>query len=380
MPVMLNLFEPRTAGWPEHVCLDALLTSPAERRGSVVLLGAGDPPESAVTCDALPGLLPAGPARWSVSSRALRRYVRTRGLPDCFVCWSIAGALTVARAALATPCIVVLNEPPPRTIASSEATALRRADLIVYPSAHLRDCWIARLTLLGVPSTVIPPPIDRGLLSTERRAAVREEWGVGERDFVITCAGEPEASIQARTLAFFTSVVNVSGARAVVVAPPRADQLERSLRFAERLRPQLGLIVDPRPLAKIVAACDAVLWLDRPAGSSAIISRYSPGSGIVGLLWAASSGAGIVAHDHPAARESLSDSPRVRFFTSGSTRTATGALLEVLSSPRSPVSNLGLEPVAWRDRFIESIDEVVRDHRRRTGWRAPLTNVSAPTR
>lgn len=297
-----------------------------------------------------------------LGSRTLRRFLAIRREPDAIVAWSIRAVVMAHLAGVRAPVIAAMTLPPPAfegalqwTIA---ARALRRCALVVYPTAFLRDSWVARFTLLGCPGAVVAPAPHIATGST--RESLRAEWGADTGTVVIMALGEPIERVDAHAAVFAAGVLGVAGRSALVVAHPRSARLDRALRFAARIRPRRRVIVDDRPAPELLPACDLALWIEpegeatRPGGSA-----YTTPLGAASLAWADATGLPIVAHEHPAWRSLLADSPRCIGVRERTRHDLTRAILAALELPKPPVAPPGRP---WTERFEHVLLHALKTH------------------
>lgn len=339
---LLHLIDPGECAWPAMALLRGLISagSAGVSHETLVIGGSGAAARAgSFGVDSSSRIAPIL-GRPMLAAPALKRYLSHRGGADVIVVWSVASAVMAHQRAGRTPVVTVLSVPPPPFEGAARwtiaARAIRRSALIVYPSAFLRDSWVARFTLLGCPGTVTAPSPARRATHEADRAALRGEWGVDAGTLVIASLGEPAAAIDAHAAVFAAGVLGVAGRAAAVVVPPDASRLDRALRFASRIRPHRRVIVDDRPVFEVLPGCDLALWYEpegeatRPGGSV-----YTTALGAVSLAWAEASGVPIVAHDHPSWRSVVRDSSRC-IAVGGRTRHAlTRAILGALRLPRA---------------------------------------------
>lgn len=368
---VLHLIDPRQSSWPALTLLKNLVGGNTGSVAHEVMLIGGT---SAARQAADAGIASADRiapivGRPALAARALRRYLAARRAPDAIVAWSVPTAMLAQQASRATPVVAVLTLPPPPFEGAAQwtfaARAIRKSALIVYPSAFLRDSWVARFTLLGCPGTVIRPTIAAPEQRDSQRLALRQEWGAGKDTIVITPLGEPAEAIDAHAAVFAAGVLGVAGFPATVVVPPDASRLDRALRFASRIRPSRRVIVDDRPPPSILPGCDLALWFE-PEGESTRPGRsvYTTPLGAVSLAWAEAFGVPIVAHDHPAWRSVLGESARCIPVEGRTRHPLTRAILQAIkASPRDARAALSA-PNDWGRAFEARVLSLLRERSR----------------
>jgi hypothetical protein len=338
----LHLIDPPECAWPALEILAPLLHQPDTRlRHEPIIVGGTNAHARARRhgVNARDRFTPPL-GKPLLGSRTLRRILDARPAQDLIVPWSVRTTLLAARAAPHLPVVPVLTLPPPpvgRAVRWTPfARHLRQSTLVVYPSAFLRDSWVARFTLLGCPSAVIPLTLPAS--SSARRDELRAQWGASDDTIVITPLGEPEEAVDAHAAVFAAGVLGVAGRAALVVVPPRAARLDRALRFAARIRPARRVIVDERPIPEILDAVDLVLWSEPPGEPSRPRrSVYTTPLGGVSLAFAAARNIPIVAHEHPAWRSVLGSYPRAIAVDDRTRLELTHAILRALNAQPSPV-------------------------------------------
>jgi hypothetical protein len=369
---LLHLIDPGECAWPAMAMLRAIRAASSSGVQHETLVIGGSDAAARAGAFGLESSSRIAPilGRPMLAAPALKRYLASRGGADVMVAWSMASAVMAHQRAGRTPVVTVLSVPPPPFEGAARwtiaARAIRRSALIVYPSAFLRDSWVARFTLLGCPGTVIAASPARRATHEADRAALRREWGVDAGTLVITPLGEPASAIDAHAAVFAAGVLGVAGRAAVVVVPPDASRLDRALRFASRIRPHRRVIVDDRPVFEMLPGCDLALWYEpegevtRPGGSA-----YTTALGAVSLAWAEVSGVPIVAHDHPSWRSVVRDSTRC-IAVGGRTRHAlTRAILGALRLPRAEATGPAGEH-AFAFSFESRVMELLRERARGT--------------
>lgn len=368
---MLHLIDPGPAAWPATSLLAELAAySPARFDHDVVLLG-GRSTHRLALAEGLPNAKRIAPLikQPVLAVRALRNHLRAKPV-DVLVAWSVPAATLAHAAAGGLPVVAVLTGPPPPFEGSARwtfaARAIRRSGLIVYPSAFLRDSWVARFTLLGCPGSVIAVAPDAPSDHQRRRAELREEWSIPASCTVIMPIGEPAEAIDAHAAVFAAGVLGVAGHQAVVVVPSVATHIDRALRFAARIRPRRKVIVDDRPPRDLFPGADLALWFE-PEGESSRPGRseYTTPLGAVSAAWASASGLPIVAHEHPSWRSVLRGAPRC-FPVAGRTRhSLTHALLRAINdTPPAPQPTAPGPAASWSARFETRISEMLKDRAR----------------
>lgn len=368
----LHLIDPARCGWPALTLLGTLAADRASRIEHEVLIVGGATAEARAREH---GVRPRGRFTMPLDQpllgvRMLARIVASRPPPDLIVPWSIPTTRLASRAGAGLPIVPVMTLPPPQNTGvarwTSFARRLRQSALVVYPSAFLRDSWVARFTLLGCPSSVIPVSIAASPAS-DRRAELREQWGAEPGTIVITALGEPEEAVDAHAAVFAAGVLGVAGRAAMVVVPPRASRLDRALRFASLIRPSRRVLVDDRPMPALLEGVDLAVWSEptgeasRPRGSV-----YTMPLGAISLAWAAARGIPIVAHEHPAWRSVLPEPLQAIAVADRTRRQLTHAILRALDvRSTEPVATPTLVK-SWSAEFEGRILEMLRasEHKR----------------
>lgn len=307
--------------------------------------------------DRLPGLLGHAPLSW----RALRRALDRIGRRDVLVCWSLGTAILGTFAARGEAVVPVLSLPPPvfegMVKWAPAARCLRRAALVAYPTSFLRDAWVARFTLLGCPSIVLPDVGASEGGPSPGRDELRRQWGLEDDDVAILAVGEPEEVIDAHAAVFAAGVLGVAGKRAVAVVPSRAGRLDRALRFARSIRPPRRVIVEDAPPTALLDACDVALWYEPEAeGHRSGASSHATPLGVVSLAFASRRGLRVVAHDHGATRGVVGDRCAQLVDTRDRLH-LTRALLRSIDSPRAAPCG---EPSRWVDVFESELLQMLR--------------------
>lgn len=382
MTRVLHIADPARSGWPALAMLAdtcRLRTGQAEHR--VVVIG-GAPAESRASALGVPTAerIPAPMTRPALAAPALRRVIRARRGTDLLVAWSAEAAVLARLASPATPFAAVLTLPPPsmegRPVNVVIARCLRDSSVLVFSSPFLRDGWVARFTLLGCPTVVVPPAPNIEGATIGDRVRIRSDWGVAPETRVIMPLGEPESAINARRIVFLAGVLEAAGHPAVVVLPAGASQLERALRFANRTTPRIRAIVEDRTPHMLLPSCDAVIWLPHREGHGIRSeSPYTEPCGCVSLAWASACGVPIVALDHPAVHAVVNEGPRVRFITQPSRIAVVQALLDLFEiAPGHP-------PPFRRAGAAEALEAcLVESVRRMRRTRTGLTFEPVPSR
>lgn len=305
----LHVVEPCKASWPDLASL-AVLTRADGSAGlwehHALLLG-GTPAARRAELFGVDSTMRVAPAlgRTALAGSGLRRVWDAAGPWDVLVAWSPESAGLVRRVLPGAARVAVLNTPPGRERSRpsrAASLALRRSDLLIFPSAYVRDVWVAALTLLGSPSTVLHPASVPTGPAHASREELRAGWLVSESCIVIAACGEPAREIDARAMAHAAGVLGVAGLEAAVVLPPDADQVERALRFGESVGLRARVLIDDRPFPALLPGCDVALWLERP-NPAALRRRFSPVLSALGLHAAALAGLPCAAHDDPVVRD-----------------------------------------------------------------------------
>lgn len=344
----LHVIDPRGAGWPAVMALSALARERSGEVESVVaLVGGGAGGEESCRVAAAYGLRPdlvltaplgrlerGGPALRGAISRLERR-------PDVVHAWSLS-SLTMARLArTGIPLSATLSQGPPRG-ALGGLRGLRGwggwgamgARSLLLTTRVALDGWRG-CALGGAHSSLLGMPMVECEMGSEARGALRGEWGVTEETVVILATGEPGERLDARWFTFRAGVLTVAGSPAAVVLPRECGSLERALRYVERHNTSWRVIIEERPLSRLLCGCDMAVWHAGARGSREEIW------GAYGLALAASHGLPCVGEDHALSRELLSLGNAPRLVPAGESVALSRAMFDVADEVRAG-SNRGM--------------------------------------
>ncbi|MCL4742463.1 MAG: hypothetical protein KJZ54_09710 [Phycisphaerales bacterium] len=329
-PRVLHLLTPPPTGHgldgATIACAAAVRRTPAFKH-TVCIVGAG---EAETRCADL-GLrttdrIVAPLGRPALALNGLRRFVRDRAPFDAVQCWGADLGTTARRAC--GPMTRILPVPPAHVLDAAAADGGARAD----------------------------------------RAAARHALELNDREFVVGLLADPPTTGDARRFIFLIGLLDIAGTTICGLVDARSAWLARARRFHARAQINWRLLVTRRPLASLIAACDAAAVV-----APATDPHAPPPSGLIAAAHA--SGVPVVAAANIVQGRLYPDEARAHCAASlGSANAIAGTLLRLANDrPRTAALSDAVRPHArdlversgyagtleraWRGRDIEQHEE-----------------------
>ena len=358
---VLHLIDPEAMGWGGLAAAGAF---GSDARGSVshdfiVLSGSRAVQEQADRAGlrALGSIgVPGGFA--PPAAAALRRVIATVPGYDVIGCWGAAALVVASLAAPRVERAAILTAPPRmRGSPIARFEMMRRfKDAAINTRIVLADSdatcaqWVNASPALVSRAVVVPTPLSLAARDPVERARERERWGIDDSRLLVASLGEPPEAVDAFEFSYRCGVLAVAGLSLAGLVHPRAFQVERALRFAERHLGLWSLILEDRRPVEVLHACDVAMWIDddpsRPLGVS-------------GLRAAAALEVPIIASDTPHARAALGGYSRVSYVSPRPARLFARAALGVLDHAREKPSvqepAIAPDPAQWVRTFHDAM-------------------------